>query len=233
MIDLYYWTTPNGHKITMFLEEAELPYNIIPINIGTGDQFKPEFLKIAPNNRIPAIVDQAPADGGAPVPLFESGAILLYLAEKTGKLISPDLRERVEVLQWLFWQMAGLGPMAGQNHHFSVYAPEKIPYAIDRYVNETGRLYAVLDKRLSDRPYVAGDAYSIADIAIYPWIVSHQNQKQDLNQFPHLKPWFEAIQSRPATVRAYAKAEEFKNQAVSMEQSRSVLFNQSANTIKR
>jgi GSH-dependent disulfide-bond oxidoreductase len=232
MIDLYYWTTPNGHKITLFLEEAELPYNVIPINIGAGDQFKPDFLKIAPNNRIPAIVDHAPADGGAPISVFESGAILLYLAEKTGKLISTDLRDRTEVLQWLFWQMGGLGPMAGQNHHFSGYAPEKIPYAIDRYVNETSRLYAVLNKRLSDRPYVAGDQYSIADIAIYPWIVPYQMQSQDLNQFPQLKRWFDSIQARPATVQAYAKAEAYKNQAVAADQSRSILFNQSANTIK-
>ncbi|NJR65153.1 MAG: thiol:disulfide oxidoreductase [Leptolyngbyaceae cyanobacterium CRU_2_3] len=232
MIDLYYWTTPNGHKITMFLEEVELPYRVIPINIGSGDQFKPEFLKIAPNNRIPAIVDHQPVDDSEPIAVFESGAILLYLAEKTGKLLSDDLRTRVDVLQWLFWQMAGLGPMAGQNHHFSQYAPEKISYAIDRYVNETGRLYAVLNKRLSDRPYVAGEDYSIADIAIYPWIVPYERQGQKLENFPHLKQWFEAIQTRPATVRAYQQAEQFKNQAVDMEKSRSLLFNQSANTIQ-
>ena len=233
MIDLYYWTTPNGHKVTLFLEEAELAYQIIPVNIGTGDQFKPEFLAIAPNNRIPAIVDRDPGDGGSPVSVFESGAILLYLAEKTGKFSSTDLRERTEVLQWLFWQMGGLGPMAGQNHHFSGYAPEKIPYAIDRYVKETGRLYAVLDKRLSDRAYVAGSEYSIADMAIYPWIVPYERQGQDLNYFPNIKRWFESIQARPATVRAYARAEEFQAQAVSPEQSRSVLFNQSAETVKR
>ena len=233
MIDLYYWTTPNGHKVTLFLEEAELDYQIIPINIGTGDQFKPEFLEIAPNNRIPAIVDRDPGDGGSPVSLFESGAILLYLAEKAGKFISTDLRGRAEVLQWLFWQMGGLGPMAGQNHHFSGYAPEKIPYAIDRYINETGRLYAVLDKRLSDRAYVAGSEYSIADMAIYPWIVPYERQGQDLNHFTNIKRWFESIQARPATVRAYARAEEFKAQAISPEESRSVLFNQSAGTVKR
>ncbi|HEY9642102.1 MAG TPA: glutathione binding-like protein [Coleofasciculaceae cyanobacterium] len=233
MIDLYYWTTPNGHKITMFLEEVGLPYSLIPINIGAGDQFKPEFLKIAPNNRIPAIVDQAPVDGGEPISVFESGAILLYLAEKTGKLLPQDLRKRGEVLEWLFWQMAGLGPMAGQNHHFSQYAPEKIPYAINRYVNETGRLYAVLDKRLSDRPYVAGDDYSIADIAIYPWIVPYERQGQKLESFPHLKRWFEAVQARPATVKAYEQAEQFKAQAIDMEKSRALLFNQSANTIQR
>lgn len=232
MIELYYWTTPNGHKITMFLEEVGLPYSIIPVNIGKGDQFKPEFLQIAPNNRIPAIVDHAPTDGGAPISVFESGAILLYLAEKTGQLISSELRERVEVLQWLFWQMGGLGPMAGQNHHFSQYAPEKIEYAINRYVNETGRLYAVMNKRLSDRPFLAGDFYSIADIACYPWIVPYERQSQNLQDFPHLKRWFEAIQQRPATLRAYAKAEEFKAQQASVEESRSLLFNQSAATIK-
>lgn len=232
MIDLYYWTTPNGHKITLFLEEAGLPYTVIPINIGAGDQFKPEFLKIAPNNRIPAIVDHEPATGDQPISLFESGAILLYLAEKTGKLIPVDLHGRAEVLQWLFWQMGGLGPMAGQNHHFSQYAPEKIPYAINRYVNETGRLYAVMDQRLGDREFLAGE-YSIADIASYPWIVPYERQGQSLEAFPNLKRWFEAIQSRPATIRAYAKADEFKNQAISPDQSRDLLFNQSAKTIQR
>jgi GST-like protein len=232
MIELYYWTTPNGHKITIFLEEVELPYTIIPVNIGTGDQFKPEFLKISPNNRIPAIVDREPADGGEPISVFESGAILLYLAEKTGKLIPTDVRDRVEVLQWLFWQMGGLGPMAGQNHHFNQYAPEKIPYAINRYVNETGRLYAVLNRRLSDREFVAGD-YSIADIAAYPWIVPHERQNQNLEDFPHLKRWFETIKARPATIRAYEKAEAFKEQALDIEKSRSLLFNQSANTVQR
>nr|QIZ85995.1 glutathione S-transferase-like protein [Oscillatoria sp. PCC 6602] len=231
MIEVYYWTTPNGHKITMFLEEVGIPYTLIPINIGAGDQFKPEFLKIAPNNRIPAIIDREPVDGGEPISVFESGAILLYLAEKTGKLIPAEIRDRVEVLQWLFWQMGGLGPMAGQNHHFSQYAPEKIPYAIARYVNETGRLYAVLNRRLSDREFVAGD-YSIADIAIYPWIVPHTLQSQKLEDFTNLQRWFEAIKARPATIRAYEQAEAFKNQAISIEESRNLLFNQSANTIK-
>jgi len=203
MIDLYYWTTPNGHKITLFLEETGLPYRIHPINIGKGEQFAADFLKIAPNNRIPAIVDNDTADG-QPLSLFESGAILLYLAEKTGQFIPQDLRGRQEALQWLFWQMGGLGPMAGQNHHFNRFAPEKVPYAIKRYVDETARLYGVLDKRLADRPFVAGEAYSIADMAIYPWIVPHSFQQQDLNDFPHLKAWFERIQARPATQRAYA-----------------------------
>ncbi|SDR40086.1 glutathione S-transferase [Pseudomonas grimontii] len=203
MIDLYYWTTPNGHKISLFLEEAGLPYNVHPINISQGDQFKPDFLKIAPNNRIPAIVDQNPSDGGAPISLFESGAILLYLAEKTGQFIAKDLRGRQEALQWLFWQMGGLGPMAGQNHHFSQFAAEKIPYAIKRYVDETARLYGVLDRRLADRAFVAGEDYSIADMAIYPWIVSHKWQNQRLEDFPHVHRWFNSIKERPATVRAY------------------------------
>ncbi len=164
MIDLYYWPTPNGHKITIFLEEAGLPYRIHPVNIGKGDQFRPDFLAISPNNRIPALIDNAPADGGTPVPLFESGAILLYLAEKAGKFLPADLRGRAEVLQWLFWQVGGLGPMAGQNGHFNIYAPEKIPYAIERYVKETNRLYGVMDRRLTGRAYLAGE-YSIADIA--------------------------------------------------------------------
>ncbi len=231
MIDLYYWTTPNGHKITIFLEEVGLAYNVIPINIGKGEQFQPEFLKISPNNRIPAIVDREPADGGEPISIFESGAILLYLASKTGKLIPTDVRGHAEVLQWLFWQMGGLGPMAGQNHHFSQYAPEKIPYAIDRYVNETGRLYAVLNKRLSDREFIAGD-YSIADIASYPWIVPYERQNQKLENFPNLQRWFEAIKARPATIRAYEKAEAWKNQQINPEQVRDLLFNQSASTVK-
>ena len=227
MIDLYYWTTPNGHKITIYLEETGLAYKIIPVNISKGDQLKPEFLTISPNNRIPAIVDREPTGGGAPVAVFESGAILQYLAEKTGKLMPSNLRGRYEVIQWLFWQMGGLGPMAGQNHHFSRYAPEKIPYAIDRYVKETNRLYGVLNKRLADRAFIAGD-YSIADIAAYPWIVPHQRQGQSLEDFPHLKRWFEAIRSRPATVRAYDKAREINTQPVVTDESRRILFGQTA-----
>ncbi|MEE4103923.1 glutathione binding-like protein [Pseudomonas viridiflava] len=207
MIDLHYWTTPNGHKISLFLEESGLAYKVFPVNIGKNEQFESDFLKISPNNRIPAIVDHDPADGGAPLSLFESGAILLYLAEKTGRFIPSDLRGRQEVSQWLFWQMGGLGPMAGQNHHFNRFAKEKIPYAIERYVNETARLYGVLDKRLADRDFVAGSEYSIADMAIYPWIVPHTYQQQDLNDFPHLKRWFESIANRDATKRAYALAE--------------------------
>ncbi|MGJ3265376.1 MAG: glutathione binding-like protein [Salinarimonas sp.] len=234
MIDLYYWPTPNGHKITMFLEEIGLAYVIRPINIGKGDQFAPDFLKIAPNNRMPAIVDHAPPGGGEPVSVFESGAILVYLAEKEGRFLPTDLRGRVETLQWLFWQMGGLGPMAGQNHHFSQYAPEKIPYAIDRYVNETNRLYGVLDGRLADREFVAGDAYTIADMASYPWIVSHARQGQDLDDFPHLKRWFEAIRERPATIRAYAKGEEIRPSGQKMsEEDKKVLFGQTADSLKR
>jgi GST-like protein len=232
MIDLYYWTTPNGHKITLFLEEAGLPYTIHPVNLSRGDQFKPEFLAISPNNRIPAIVDQDPGDGGAPVPVFESGAILLYLAEKTGKFLPKDLRGRVEALEWLFWQVGGLGPMAGQNHHFKQYALEKLNYAIERYVNETNRLYAVLNKRLADRAFVAG-AYSIADMAAYPWIVPYERQGQKLEDFPHLQRWFEAIRIRPATARAYAKAAAI-NQApvVGDEESRKILFSQTGANVK-
>ncbi|NYT86044.1 glutathione S-transferase N-terminal domain-containing protein [Pollutimonas harenae] len=232
MIDLHYWTTPNGHKITLFLEETGLPYTIFPVNIGKGDQFKPEFLKISPNNRIPAIVDHAPAEGAEPMSVFESGAILLYLAEKTGQFLPVALRERTEVLQWLFWQMGGLGPMAGQNHHFNTYAQEKLPYAIDRYVRETARLYGVLNKQLADREFIAHD-YSIADMACYPWIVPHKRQEQDLNDFPHLKRWFDAIEARPATRRAYEKAELINTTpSVSDEASRKLLFGQDASTIK-
>lgn len=231
MIDLYYWTTPNGHKITLFLEETGLPHRILPINIGKGEQFAADFLKIAPNNRIPAIVDHAPADGGAPLSLFESGAILLYLADKTGRFIAPDLRGRNETLQWLFWQMGGLGPMAGQNHHFTQYAPEKIPYAIERYTKETARLYAVLNKRLADREFMAGD-YSIADMASYPWIVPHQKQGQNLDDFPHLKRWCAAIRERPATQRAYALAKEVNPAPVVTEDAKRVLFGQDATTVR-
>jgi GSH-dependent disulfide-bond oxidoreductase len=215
MIDLYYWTTPNGHKITMMLEEAGLKYNVIPVNIGKGAQFDPGFLKIAPNNRIPAIVDHKPLQAmpdKAPLTLFESGAILLYLADKSKKFLDrKNAYWRKEAIQWLFWQMGGLGPMAGQNHHFTQYAPEKIPYAIDRYKNETARLYGVMDRCLADREYLAG-AYSIADMASYPWVVPHERQGMNLNDFPNLKRWFEAIKARPATVRAYDVATSINTQ---------------------
>jgi len=229
MIDLHYWTTPNGHKITIFLEEAELPHSIVPVNISTGAQFEPDFLRIAPNNRIPVIVDHSPADGGALISVFESGAILQYLAEKTGKFLPTDVRGRNDVMQWLNWQMGGLGPMAGQNHHFVQYAPERIPYAMDRYINETNRLYGVLNKRLADRDFVAGE-YSIADMACYPWVFPHERQKQNINDFPNLKRWFEAIKARPATVRAYARIEEFNSAPTVTEESKKVLFGQTSDT---
>jgi GST-like protein len=204
MIELYYWPTPNGHKITIFLEEAQLDYKIIPVDIRTGDQFKPDFLKFSPNNRIPAIIDCNPIDGGDPISVFESGAILLYLAEKTGKFISSQLRVRKSITEWIFWQMGGLGPMAGQNHHFIQYSPEKIPYAIERYVKETNRLYGVLNKQLEAQNYLAGE-YSIADMACYPWIVPHERQQQKLEDFPNLERWFNNIQSRQAVIKAYQK----------------------------
>lgn len=231
MIDLYYWPTPNGHKISIFLEEAGLPYTIHPVHIGKGEQFAPDFLKIAPNNRIPAIVDQKPKDGGQPVSVFESGAILLYLAEKTGHFISSDLRERVATLEWLFWQVGGLGPMAGQNHHFNHYAPEKIPYAQERYIKETNRLYGVLDRRLEGRSFVAGD-YSIADMASYPWVVSHERQGQKLEDFPNLKSWFERIKARPAVVKAYEKGAAISTVPSVNEESKKILFGQTAQSIK-
>jgi GSH-dependent disulfide-bond oxidoreductase len=225
MIDLYYWPTPNGHKITIFLEEADLDYTLKPINIAQGDQFNPSFLAIAPNNRIPAIVDHEPTDGGEPLSLFESGAILQYLAEKTGQFLPGGVRDRAQVMQWLFWQMGGLGPMLGQNHHFGIYAPEKIPYAIDRYVKETERLYGVLDTQLTDREFIAGD-YSIADMACYPWIVPHQAQQQTLADFPHLKRWFEAIQARPAVQQAYAIGDALRPDTTMTEEARAILFGQ-------
>jgi GSH-dependent disulfide-bond oxidoreductase len=210
MIELYYWPTPNGHKITLLLEEAGLPYTIKPVNIGKGEQFEPAFLRISPNNRMPAIIDTAPADDGEPVSVFESGAILQYLAEKAGRFLPRDLRGRTTVMQWLFWQVGGLGPMLGQNHHFNRYAPEKIPYAIDRYVRETRRLYGVLDRRLDGREFIAGKEYSIADMAAYPWTVSHEDQGISLDEFPQVKRWFAHIRDRTATKRAYAIGDTIK-----------------------
>jgi GST-like protein len=231
VIELYFWTTPNGYKPLLFLEETGLEHRIVPVNISKGEQFAPAFLAISPNNRMPAIVDRAPPGGGAPVSVFESGAILLYLAEKTGVFIAPGLRGRVETLQWLFWQMAGLGPMAGQNHHFSQYAPEKLPYAVDRYVRETSRLYGVLNKRLADRAFVAGDDYTIADMAAYPWIVPHEKQGQRLEDFPHLARWFAAIRARPATQRAYERGRAVNTAPTVTEESKKLLFGQSAASV--
>ena len=202
MIDLYYWTTPNGHKITIFLEETGTPYKIFPINIGKGEQFAKDFLTISPNNRIPAMIDHAPEGGGAPISVFESGAMLLYLADKTKKFIPQDLRGRTAVIEWLFWQMANLGPNSGQNNHFSNYAQEKIPYAMDRYRNEVNRLYGVLNKRLDGREYVADD-YSIADIAIWPWISRYEWQTIDMKQYPNVLRWYLAIANKPATQKGY------------------------------
>jgi GST-like protein len=226
MIDLYYWTTPNGHKISIMLEEAKLAYRVKPVNIGRGEQFDSEFLTIAPNNRIPAIVDHAPRDGGQPLSMFESGAILEYLADKSGLFLPSAGRERYIVLQWLHWQMGGLGPMAGQNHHFCHYAPQKIEYAIERYVRETNRLYSVLDQRLAQHTFVGGDDYSIADMAIYPWIVPWEKQRQTIEEFPDVERWFEMIKARPAVRRAYSLVEEVNPQAgVEMdEQARKYLF---------
>ena len=227
MYDIYFWTTPNGYKILMFAEEAGISYAIKPVNIGKGEQFDPAFLRISPNNRIPALVDHAPLPGGAPISIFESGAILLYLAEKTGLFMPHELRGRVEVLQWLFWQMGGLGPMAGQNHHFSHYAPEKIPYATIRYLNETNRLYGVLDRRLADRRFMAGEDYTIADIATYPWVLP-ERQGQRIDDFPNVKRWKVEIASRPATVRAYEKGKAINTTPVVTKESANVLFGQTA-----
>ena len=232
MIDLYYWPTPNGHKITLFLEEAALDYRVHPIDISAGDQFKPEFLAFSPNNRMPAIIDNEPADGREPVSVFESGALLLYLTEKVGQFLPTDIRGRKTVMEWLFWQVGGLGPMAGQNHHFGLYAPEKISYAIDRYVKETNRLYGVLDRRLANRAFIAGESYTIADMACYPWIVPWKRQQQNLDDFPNLRRWFELIAARPATVRAYAKGEPYSGRPAVTDEGKKILFGQTAASAK-
>ncbi len=202
MIDLYYWPTPNGWKISIALEEMGLAYRVVPVNIQKGEQFAPEFLKISPNNRMPAIVDHAPADDGPPLSVFETGAILLYLADKTGKFIPADLRGRVEVTEWLMWQMSGLGPMLGQNGHFKFYATEQIPYAQERYSTEALRLYDVLDRRLEGRDYICG-AYSIADMACWPWILTYKKQEIDLGEFPNIRAWYDRLKARPALRRGY------------------------------
>ena len=230
MIDFYFWTTPNGYKVLMFLEEAGIPYRIIPVNISKGEQFDPEFLKISPNNKMPAIIDHDPATDEGSIAIFESGAILLFLAEKTGKFLPQDFRGRADVLQWLFWQMGGLGPMLGQNLHFGQYAPETLPYAIDRYVNETGRLFQVLDNRLTDREYIAGP-YSIADMASYPWVLKHPFLRQDLANFPNLERWFSRVAQRPATQRAYGRGAQINTTPTVTKQSRQFLMDQTAATI--
>lgn len=229
MIDLYFWPTPNGLKVTLLLEELEVPYTVHPINITKGDQFKPDFLALSPNNRMPAIVDTEPADGGAPLSVFESGAILMYLAEKHGRFVLSDLRGRVRVSEWLFWQMGGLGPMAGQAHHFRQYAPEQVPYAIERYTNEVNRLYGVMNTRLAAEPYLAGAEYTIADMAAWPWVVPHERQGQSLEDFPHLKQWFEDIAARPAVERGRRVGEAWrKDNSVTSDSARGVLFGQRA-----
>lgn len=228
-IDLYYWPTPNGWKISIALEEMGLPYNVIPVNISKGDQFKPEFLAFSPNNRMPAIIDPNGPDG-KPITIFESGAILQYLGRKTGQFYPADERGRVEVEQWLMWQMGGFGPMLGQNHHFNHYAPEKIPYAIERYVKETNRLYGVLNKRLADREYVAG-AYSIADMAMVGWAKLWERQSQNIEDFPHVKRWLATLMARPAVERGLAVAGELRNTSNMQDPSvRSVLFGQTSKT---
>lgn len=221
-IALYYWPTPNGWKVSIMLEEAEIPYNVIPVNISAGDQFKPEFLEISPNNKMPAIVDPDGPDGQA-IALFESGAILLYLADKTGRFIPTNPRDRYTVVQWLMFQMGGVGPMLGQAHHFRQYAPEQIPYAIDRYTNEATRLYRVLDKQLAQVEYVAGD-YSIADMAIFPWIVPYERQGQNLADYPNLKRWFDAINERPAVQRGLALLKEQRVNPNMDEKASEILF---------
>ena len=226
MIDLYYWPTPNGKKISIMLEELGVDYQVKWVDIAKGDQFESEFLAIAPNNRIPAIVDHDPEGGGAVVSLFESGAILLYLAQKYGQFYSDDLRQQQDINQWLFWQMGGLGPMAGQAHHFRQYAPEQVPYGVKRYTDECNRLYGVLNQRLADREFVAGD-YSIADMASWPWVLLHQRQGQDITQFPPLKRWLDTIHARPAVVKGEALGAE-RRMSITDEESRKVLFNQTA-----
>lgn len=229
MLDVYFSPTPNGLKIRLFLEEAGLPHRIVPVRLSAGEQFDPAFLAISPNNKIPAIVDHAPADGGGPLPVFESGAILLYLAGKSEQLLPTAGRARMDAMQWLFWQVGGLGPMAGQAGHFRVHAPQPAPYARDRYTRELHRLYGVLDRRLDGRGWLAGDAYSIADIACYPWVVPHRGLGQDLGDFPHLARWFESIAQRPATQRAYLGVEDVYTAAAPMsDHEREVLFGRGA-----
>jgi GST-like protein len=233
MIDLHYAPTPNGWKITIMLEECGLPYRVVPMQLGRGDQHQPDFLKLSPNGRMPAIVDHAPADGGADIPMFESGAILIYLAEKSGRFMPADIRGRLSVMQWVMWQMGGLGPMLGQNGHFLLYAPEKIPYAIDRYAREAKRLYGVLDAHLADgRDHIAGD-YSIADMASYPWVVPWKRQSQEIDDFPHLKRWLETIRARPATERAYAIVDRVNPQQAPMsDEAKKILFGQTAAIVR-
>lgn len=227
MIDVHYWPTPNGWKVTIFLEEAGLPYRIVPVNIGRGDQFKPEFLRLSPNNRMPAIVDTAPADGGDPITVFESAAILQYLAEKTGRFMPPDVRGRKTVLEWLAWQIAHVGPTCGQLGHFKVYAQEKIPYAIERFTNEAHRLYGVLETRLDGRDWVAGD-YSIADMAIFSWFRGHERLGLDISEYPRVRGWLDRLAARPAVVRGLAVGADLSTAATLDDEARKHLFGQRA-----
>jgi GST-like protein len=238
VIDLYYWPTPNGWKVSIALEEMKLPYETKYVNIGRGEQFEPEFLAISPNNRMPAIVDHDPPGGGEPVSVFESGAILIYLAEKSGQFLPADVRGRAHVLEWLMWQMGGFGPMLGQNHHFNIYAPEKVPYAIDRYVKETSRLYGVLDKQLADREWICGD-YSIADMACWGWVVPHDRQGIDLDQFENVRRWYDAMKERPGVQRGFSVGLEIRRamsqsqQGGMDEEAKKVLFGQNADTVRK
>ena len=223
-IDLYYWPTPNGWKITIFLEEVDLPYNVVPVDIAAGDQYEPEFLKISPNNKMPAIIDPEGPDG-APITLFESGAILIYLADKTKRFFPQTPRARYVVLQWLMFQMGHVGPMLGQAHHFRLYAPEKIPYAVERYTDEAARLYRVIDRRLAETTFIAGDEYTIADMAIFPWLSSHENQGQSLDDYPSLKRWYEGMEARPAIRRALDVGKELRRSLTDIDQeTRKMLF---------
>ncbi len=226
MIDFYFWTTPNGYKVLMLLEELSIAYQIIPVNISKGEQFKPSFLQISANNKIPAIIDHSPAPGTGPISLFESGAIMLHLAEKTGRFLPTDVQGRNDVLQWLFWQMAGIGPMFGQNLHFTQYAPNKIAYAIKRYADETSRLLAVLDEQLDDQKYIAGDDYSIADMASYPWVFKHPELDVKLDDYTNVKRWFDDVAQRRATVRAYEIGSAINTTPTITEESRSILLGQ-------
>ncbi len=232
MIDLHYWPTPNGWKISIALEELGLPYKVVPVNIGRGEQFKPEFLAISPNNRMPAIVDHSPADGGKPLSVFESGAILLYLADKAGRLCPKDLRGRTEVHEWVMWQMGGLGPMSGQANHFRNYAPEKISYGIDRYTNEVNRLYGVLDKRLAGREFICGD-FSIADCASWPWLLSHDRIGQNMAEFPNLRRWYDSLKERPSVRRGIDVGKDLRTPGTMDEQAKKVLFGQTAKSVTR
>ncbi len=231
MIDLHYWPTPNGWKLSIMLEECDLPYRMVPVNIGKGEQFAPEFLDISPNNRMPAIVDHSPAGGGAPVAVFESGACLLYLAEKTDQFMPTGLRERYAVMQWLMWQMGGLGPMAGQNGHFLLYAPDKIPYAIERYGKEVDRLYGVLDAQLGRTGACVAGEYSIADMAIFPWVRTHKMQQVALANFPNVERWYNGLFTRPAVKFGLDLGKELRAGALT-EEARKALFGQTAQSIK-